>query len=88
MQVTQEHLQDVFWFMLWNEKKIRLTGDTSLSKRDFSRVIKPLRMFGANIKSKKGFLPIEFEGSNLLRPIKYHENKGSVQIKTCIILGN
>ena len=68
------------------EKKFKLTGDTSLSKRDFSRVIKPLQMFGANIKSKKNFLPIEFTGSNLLRPIKYHENKGSAQVKTCIIL--
>ena len=32
--------------------KIRLVGDKSLSKRDFSRVIKPLNSFGVNIKSK------------------------------------
>ena len=31
-------------------------------------------------------LPLEFKGSNLLRPINYTENKGSAQIKTCIIL--
>ena len=33
--------------------KVKLIGDKSLSKRDFSRVIKPLRLFGVNIKSKK-----------------------------------
>ena len=33
--------------------KVKLIGDKSLSKRDFSRVIKPLKLFGVNIKSKK-----------------------------------
>jgi len=67
-------------------KKIKLIGDHSLSKRDFTRVIKPLKWFGANIVSKNGMLPLEFEGSRILRPINYFENKGSAQIKTCIIL--
>ncbi len=68
------------------EKKIKLIGDQSLSKRDFSRVIRPLQMFGVNIKSKKNLLPLEYLGSSLLRPIEYFENKGSAQVKTCIIL--
>ncbi len=67
-------------------KEVELVGDSSLSKRDFLRVIKPLNLFGVNIRSKKGLLPIKFKGSNLLRPINYFENKGSAQIKTCIIL--
>jgi len=67
-------------------KEVELVGDGSLSKRDFLRVIKPLNLFGVNIRSKKGLLPIKFKGSNLLRPINYFENKGSAQIKTCIIL--
>tara|TARA_B100000003_G_scaffold124926_2_gene111919 strand:+ start:2358 stop:3686 length:1329 start_codon:yes stop_codon:yes gene_type:complete len=66
--------------------KVKLIGDKSLSKRDFNRVIKPLKLFGVNIKSKNGMLPIEFVGSSLLRPIEFTENKGSAQIKTCIIL--
>ena len=66
--------------------KIKLVGDKSLSKRDFSRIIKPLNLFGVNIKSKNNMLPLEMSGSNLLRPIKYLENKGSAQVKTCIIL--
>ena len=67
-------------------KKIKLTGDKSLSKRDFSRVIKPLKLFGVNCRSNNGRLPVKLTGSNLLRPIQYFEDKGSAQIKTCIIL--
>ena len=51
--------------------KIKLIGDNSLSKRDFSRVITPLKLFGANIKSKKKKLPIEILGTDFLRPITY-----------------
>ena len=69
-----------------SKNKFKLIGDKSLSKRDFSRVIKPLNLFGVNIKSKNEMLPLELKGSNLLRPINYTENKGSAQIKTCIIL--
>ena len=67
------------------QSDIKLIGDRSLSKRDFQRVTKPLNLFGVNIKSKKGGLPINFRGSSLLRPIDYTENKGSAQVKTCII---
>ena len=66
--------------------KIKLIGDKSLSKRDFSRVIKPLNLFGVSIRSRKGMLPLDLIGSEFLRPIKFVERKGSAQIKTCIIL--
>jgi len=69
-----------------SKNKLKLIGDKSLSKRDFSRVIKPLNLFGVNIKSRNGMLPLEFKGTDLIRPINYAENKGSAQIKTCIIL--
>ncbi len=65
--------------------KIRLIGDKSLSKRDFSRVIKPLRLFGVNIHSRKNSLPIEILGTDYLRPISYNEKIGSAQVKSCII---
>ena len=68
-----------------SEKKFKIIGDNSLSKRDFSRVITPLNLFGVQIVSNKNLLPIEMRGSNLLRPITYEEKKGSAQIKTCII---
>ena len=43
-------------------------------------------MFGVNLKSKNGTLPIEVKGTKLLKPINYYEEKGSAQVKTCIIL--
>ena len=67
------------------EKTIKLIGDKSLSKRDFSRVTKPLKLFGVNIKSKNNLLPVLIQGTDFLRPINFFENKGSAQIKSCII---
>jgi 3-phosphoshikimate 1-carboxyvinyltransferase len=68
--------------------KIKLIGDKSLSRRDFSRVINPLKEFGANFFPKnKKTLPLYIQGTEFLRPIKYHEKKGSAQIKSCIMLG-
>tara|TARA_B100001250_G_scaffold193199_1_gene166071 strand:+ start:340 stop:1665 length:1326 start_codon:yes stop_codon:yes gene_type:complete len=68
--------------LIKTDKKIKLVGDKSLSKRDFSRITKPLRLFGANINSKKNSLPVEIQGTKFLRPINYVENIGSAQIKT------
>ena len=58
--------------------KIKIVGDKSLSKRDFSRVIEPLKNIGVNFYPvNKSKLPIFIKGSNYLRPIKYFENRGS-----------
>ena len=62
--------------------KVKIIGDNSLSKRDFGRVIKPLRNFGVNISSKKNRLPLLINGTNFLRPIKYFEKIGSAQVKS------
>ena len=44
---------------------IKLTGDKSLSKRDFERVISPLQKIGANfIVNNKKTLPLKIKGSN------------------------
>ena len=67
--------------------KIKLVGDTSLSKRDFSRIIKPLQEFGANFYPKgKKTLPIYIKGTNLVRPINFQDKIGSAQIKTSVCL--
>ncbi len=76
----------ILGLLVKTKHKIRLVGDKSLSKRDFSRVIKPLRLFGVRIKSKNNRLPIEIFGTNFLRPINYEEKIGSAQVKSCIIL--
>ena len=65
---------------------IKLQGDRSLSKRDFTRIIKPLKKFGANFKSNLGKLPITIRGTNNPNPIFYNEIKGSAQVKSSLML--
>ena len=65
--------------------KIKIIGDKSLSKRDFSRIAEPLHKFGAKIKLTKKGLPLTIHGSKNLIPITYYENKGSAQCKSCVI---
>ncbi len=66
--------------------KIKIIGDKSLSKRDFNRIAKPLKKFGATIKLTRKGLPLLIKGSENPLPIKYLENKGSAQVKSSIIL--
>jgi len=68
------------------QKKIKLIGDKSLSKRDFLRVTKPLEKFGATFKTNSGKLPIVVKGTKNPTPIKYYETKGSAQCKSAIML--
>ena len=66
--------------------KIKITGDKSLSKRDFNRIAEPLKKFGASIKLTNKGLPLTIKGSENPLPINYLENKGSAQVKSSIIL--
>ncbi len=69
-------------------RPIKLIGDNSLSKRDFSRVTKPLSKFGARFKLHKNKnLPVIVLGRSNLKPIKYYEEKGSAQCKSSVIFG-
>ena len=68
-----------------NKNKIKLIGDKSLSKRDFSRVTKPLTKFGVKFYSDKNTLPILMKGSNNPKSIDYHETRGSAQCKSSIM---
>jgi len=67
-------------------EKIKITGDESLSNRDFLRITKPLEKFGATFKTNSGKLPIIIKGTKKSRPIKYYENKGSAQCKSSVML--
>ena len=66
--------------------KIKITGDKSLSKRDFYRVTVPLEKFGAKFKTNSGRLPIIINGADLPQSIKYNETKGSAQCKSAVML--
>ena len=65
--------------------EIKIIGDESLSKRDFTRIAEPLNKFGAKIKLKKKGLPLTINGIKNLRPIRYLENRGSAQCKSSVI---
>ncbi len=68
------------------KNKIKIKGDKSLSRRDFLRVTKPLKNFGAYFKTKSGKLPIDIIGTNSSKPIKYFEKRGSAQCKSSVML--
>ena len=69
-----------------SNKKINLYGDKSLSKRDFSRVINPLKLFGMKFKSSNNKLPIIISGTEFLRPVILEEKTGSAQVKSALML--
>ncbi len=74
----------ILGLLINSKKKIKLIGDKSLSRRDFSRVIKPLKKFGAKFNVKKN-LPLIMKGLENPKPIKYFETRGSAQCKTSIM---
>ena len=74
----------ILGLLINSKNKIKLSGDKSLSKRDFSRVIKPLKEFGAKFNKKKS-LPLIMKGTENPKPIKYFETRGSAQCKTSIM---
>ena len=77
----------ILGLLIHSKKKINLVGDKSLSKRDFSRIIKPLESFGAKFySSTKNRLPLSIIGPEITRPINYVENKGSAQCKSSVML--
>ena len=76
----------ILGFLINASNPISLVGDKSLSKRDFRRISEPLSKFGAKFKLKKNKnLPLTIYGSQNLKPIRYHENKGSAQCKSSVI---
>ena len=73
--------------LVHSKKKIKLIGDKSLSKRDFSRVTGPLEKFGARFSYKtKNKLPLSILGTETPTPINYTENRGSAQCKSSVML--
>lgn len=63
-----------------------LVGDESLSGRPMSRIIKPLRLMGAEIESEENHAPLNIHGKNPLQAIAYDSPVASAQIKSCILL--
>jgi len=77
----------ILGLLIKSPKKIKIIGDKSLSKRDFSRVTIPLKKFGVKFSYKiKNKLPLTILGTQSAEGIKYFENKGSAQCKSSIML--
>tara|TARA_B100000795_G_scaffold24670_1_gene16491 strand:+ start:162 stop:1496 length:1335 start_codon:yes stop_codon:yes gene_type:complete len=77
----------ILGLLIKSPKKIKLIGDKSLSKRDFSRVTEPLEKFDAKFYYKiKNKLPLSILGSQSVKGIKYLENRGSAQCKSSVML--
>ena len=77
----------ILGLLIKSPHKIKIIGDKSLSKRDFSRVTLPLERFGAKFFYKvKNKLPLTILGSESIKSIKYLESKGSAQCKSSIML--
>lgn len=64
-----------------------LDGDASIQKRPMNRIIEPLTLMGADIRSQKnnGCAPLEIRGGSL-HGISYESPVASAQIKSCILL--
>tara|TARA_B110001450_G_scaffold2089_1_gene2374 strand:+ start:1396 stop:2766 length:1371 start_codon:yes stop_codon:yes gene_type:complete len=76
----------IMGLLIHARKKIKIIGDKSLSTRDFLRVVKPLKKFGAKFETNNGKLPIKVEGTKYPKSINYYENKGSAQCKSAVML--
>ena len=77
----------ILGLLIKSPQKIKLIGDKSLSKRDFSRVTIPLEKFGAKFYyNTKNKLPLSILGSQFIKGIKYLEDKGSAQCKSSVML--
>jgi len=63
----------------------KLIGDNSLSSRPMKRIIEPLSLMGAQIKSDNFKAPLEITGKPL-RGITYNSPVASAQVKSCILL--
>jgi 3-phosphoshikimate 1-carboxyvinyltransferase len=63
-----------------------LTGDDSLRSRPMRRVIEPLELMGARIRSNDGRAPLTVEGRCPLTAIEYVSPVASAQVKSCVLL--
>lgn len=66
---------------------VTLTGDESIQKRPMKRIMEPLRMMGADIRSihDNGCAPLAISGTSL-HGIHYHSKVASAQVKSALLL--
>jgi 3-phosphoshikimate 1-carboxyvinyltransferase len=62
-----------------------LTGDESLRTRPMQRIIEPLELMGAHIRSQEQKPPLSIQGFRRLNTIIYKLPVASAQVKSCIL---
>lgn len=65
----------------------QITGDKSILTRPMKRIIEPLSLMGANIKSNNYLAPLNIKGINL-KGIEYNMPIASAQVKSAILLAS
>ena len=64
-----------------------LIGDHSLSSRPMRRIVKPLTLMGARIKTESdGTPPLQIDGNSKLQGVHYESPVASAQVKSCVML--
>ncbi|MBL4773278.1 MAG: 3-phosphoshikimate 1-carboxyvinyltransferase [Alcanivoracaceae bacterium] len=62
-------------------------GDESLNSRPMARIIKPLKMMGADVNaSENDTAPLRFNAVDELNAIHYQSPVASAQVKSCVLL--
>lgn len=66
---------------------VTLTGDASIQKRPMKRIMEPLSLMGADIRSlyDNGCAPLEIHGKPI-HGIHYHSKVASAQVKSAVLL--
>jgi len=63
-----------------------LVGDESLMRRPMERVATPLRLMGADIRTRDGRPPVQIHGTPKLQAIDYALPVASAQVKSAVLL--
>jgi 3-phosphoshikimate 1-carboxyvinyltransferase len=67
--------------------KVRLLGDSSLSRRPMGRVLQPLSQMGLEVvETDRQTLPLTLRGTSDLLPIEYRLPVPSAQVKSAVLL--
>tara|TARA_Y100000590_G_scaffold90698_1_gene102339 strand:+ start:58 stop:1407 length:1350 start_codon:yes stop_codon:yes gene_type:complete len=66
--------------------KVKISGDSSLNKRDMERVIMPLSKIGCFFSKGKKTLPLVIQGTSLPLAQNHIEHLGSAQVKSSILM--
>ena len=79
----------LFGLLSTHSGKFYLHGDSSMNKRDMSRIIKPLEKIGCFFyPPNKTTLPLTIEGTDMPLAQKHLEKIGSAQVKSSILLAS